>query len=346
MSKRLTRIKRTFFLYQIMILVCALGLFLGVIANGYITNAKTEIRLEQEQMMDFIVEYVQRGEQIPEIAKELAIYFILDAQDGSYVTRRKDEGEQGGLFWETFRSKLTYQMQKQKNGSISYPFKEPTEVLKDSKVLQYKTLDERGWIVITEVDLPSEWALLKKVTTKQDLFNLLLGIFIGFVLLKFSTDIYFVRLEAQISDTHEYSLGNFNQNIGKGSTKASKLRKRTPKTNMNIEPKALPKKEVKKPMDFSEKALGANVDVKPVSYLEPPVEHVAPEEPETVLERPKETDEEVFKAQPQKIQEVKKEHVPPSAPRQENRSRVNIQEIKSPVLKKMIEELREQKKRG
>ena len=218
-------------------------------------NVKAEVQADQNKVMDFIVDHIRRGEDVPDIAKEFYTYFIIDEQDGSYITPRKDALEETGLFWESFRTKLTYQMQKQKNGTIIYPIKEPKEIFKDSKILHYTTLSDPGWIVITEVRLPSEWDLIRKITTKNDLYNLLLGIFIGLVVLKFVTDSYFVRLESQIADTHEYSLGNFNQNIAKSSKKKEKVAKPASKSTFKIdEQEPIQKTEKKSKMNFFAKA--------------------------------------------------------------------------------------------
>lgn len=332
MPKRLAKIKRTFFLYQVIILLSAMGLFFGIIANGYIKNAKTEIQAKQDKVTGFIVDYIRRGEDVPEIAKEFYTYFILDAKDGSYVVKRKDALEESGLFWETFHVKLTYQMQKQRNGTIVYPTKKPREIFKSSKILRYTTLSDLGWIVVTETDLPSEWSLIKKITTKNDLFNLLLGIFVGFIILKFITDGYFVRLESQISDAHEYSLGNFNQNIGKNFKRSSKSTKPFFVAVPEADKQEMVKKaETKFKMNFSQNALGAE-----------PNERI-PEEPKEYSGDRSEFEEEALK--PQRIQEVKKEYVSP-VEKEEKRNPENVQEIKSPVLRKMLEELRKHKRKG
>ena len=90
--------------------------------------------------------------------------------------------------------------------------------------------------------------------------------------------------------------------------------------------------------------MGAGSNSKPVSHQENLTRN------EDVFDKPTEyaegqsrPEEKIF--EPQKVQEVKKEHVP-TIEKTEKQPQVNIQEVKSPVLKKLLEELREHKERG
>jgi len=320
----------------------ALSVFSFLIISGYMRSARAQINENLTQVSRFIIGYIKKGESVPEMTQEFYTYFVLDMEDGSYIIPRKDANEAGGRLWESFRTKLTYQMQKQKNGRVIYPTKEPKEIFKSTRILQYITLPDLGRIVATETQWPSEWQLLKNIMSRSDLVNLAISIFVGLIILKVITNGYFTRLEGQISDTHEYSLGNFDQNIARSASqkKGKNISKSTIQIDQGIDSQPVASKPK---MVFSEKPLGANKNKVPVSS-----EQSATVQPMQAVPQQKEEQMPVQK-QPEIAGKPKPSFASEaqlSQSHDEEGPTLNIEEIQSPVLKKLLEEMRDQKKSG
>jgi len=341
---RLTKIKRAFSFFQTVIVLGMLGAFLFVVVYGYISKVKEEIYADLDKGTRLIVEYVRRGEEVPEAAKDLYFFFIINAEDGSYIVERKDAEEPGGKLWEGFRTKLTYQMQIQKNGRISYPIKSPKEIFKSSRVLQYSTVEALGWVVISEAYLPSEWDLGQRAISRGDLFNLLLCTIFGFTILKLITYSYFMRIEAQESDAHEYNFGGFNQNISKVVFQDS-----VSEINVQTDPIEAEEKPINKSQEaplkttYSNNTIQTHLDYASEDDIRQTLQPVHPLEKKLNGYHPQaEMDKAKVESVGHKAEEVYE--------RKKNEGQeyptLKIQEVKSKALKKLLTELRDHKRRS
>lgn len=199
-------------------MVLLLGLFLvftGLLAKGYISKVREESRNRISKAVDLTIDHILRGEEIPLELSDPYVFFTIDQKEGSYILERKDKSELSNLIWEQYRTKLTYQMQRQKRGWITYPQLNAWKYFKRSKLIRYSVIEEKNSIVVFEDIMPSDWELFHDVINKKNVSDLMIVLLIGFMLLKFITDKYFQSLMRHIKDASAGSILDFDHAVSK-----------------------------------------------------------------------------------------------------------------------------------
>ena len=129
--------------------------------------------------------------------------FIINQGDGAMVIDRKDQGNSPQKLWESYRTKLTYEMQKEKHGWIVYPDKAPWNLSQEQKIIRYLSIDELHWILAMESSRPTELEILKGSLSPSVLSSLFFILVAGTSLFWLMTVKYFSMLKQRIADTVE-----------------------------------------------------------------------------------------------------------------------------------------------
>ena len=132
--------------------------------------------------------------------------FIIKQADGSMVVERHGDAEDEQKLWERYRTKLIYEMQKQKRGWIVYPDKIPWQLDQRQKIIRYLPIDEMGWILAVESARPTELELIKQAIRPLAFFTVLFVLFLGGGCFWFMTNKYFDIIKRSVADSVENNL--------------------------------------------------------------------------------------------------------------------------------------------
>ncbi|VAX37871.1 hypothetical protein MNBD_UNCLBAC01-736 [hydrothermal vent metagenome] len=354
MPKKLRKIQRIFILLQTLILVCSVGTAIFFMHANY---AKKSFELWKENFnktATLIVKQVRvKGELL---FKEIDNYtiFIVNEKDGSYVVEREAKSDKGENLWKSYHKKLIYQMQKQKQGWIVYPQTgiRPTV---GQHMIRYLYIEELGWIVAVESIIGVQADFLGVAFDKQIIIQFLFIFLIGLFFFRWLTNYNFGVMKKIIADSLESSFMNLsNEEIWGGKTKEQKIEEKVEHT--------APLEEVEEMPDLT---VGP-VEVEPEFSMEVPVKEVLEEKEieqkekaalaENIEKEKKFNSKPVFEEQKIiKSSEVQPKTISPIfvEPIEQIKDnvledeedvddlKIDVQRIKSPVLKKMIKELRE-----
>jgi len=338
MTKHLLKIKRTFIGFQIIFLIIVFVISLILIANNYIKSVYENIKEDLNRTTQEVIDYVRENQEVPKKNAVSHVFFILDEKNGSYILERNDKYRADNVLWEQYRLKLTYQMQKQKRGWIFYPTKTSWQYLISNKIMRYSVIEEMGWIVVMEGLLPSERSLLQNVINRNVLKDLFILLIIISVVSKFLTDYYFRKMEDQILDSSSGSVLDFNQALVKKVPQKSKQKETKKRKSVKIDLNSVIPPKKSEPVKISpentiraqpQQMPNTNVNIKPKVTLD------QSQSIETELSQAKN----IFTPEPKEKPNF------PISDKSSEKLTVRVKGIKSPVLKKMLEELRMQKEK-
>ena len=341
LTRKVLKIKRSFLFVQMIMLLGMFLVFTVLLAKGYIGKVREESRNNINTAVNLTIEYISRGEDVPRELSDPYVFFIIDQKDGSYVLDRKDRSDQSNILWEQYRTKLTYQMQRQKRGWISYPALNTRKHFKSSRLIRYSVVEDRDWIVIFEDVLPSNWELFQDVMNKKNIADIMIVIVLGFILLKFITDRYFQLLMVHIKYSSVVSILDFDHAVSKKIVPSAELQETVKRKPLEVYFDEASNIDENKPIDnIEDNDLEKHIDQAP--NIKSKRKRVKKIETEVISE--------IFQPLP-----VEEEGVLKKANNDElsygelddsaDNWKVSVQGIKSPVLKKMLKELRNQKEK-
>lgn len=256
--------------------------------------------------------------EIPKRGDIGAYTFFILTQDGRYVLPRMPRSDDGERLWQEYEHRLLYEMQKRRDGWIYYPEQGRLKLGEGQYAIRYVYLEQQGWIVAVEAYVSSEWSMLKGFLTPKLFMGLFLVVCLAFGLMLLNAFWHFRKVMKAILRSQE---NNF----------------------IAAPPKVLPEQMFIKREDspFAGGVIQNTASRSlPKARVVPP-EHPTPVEPEDEYrERPERRE------APPASRPARREP-PVFAPRQlDNLGDMTIDttDIRSPLLKRAIEELREDKK--
>jgi hypothetical protein len=335
------------------VLLGLFSVFVAFTTNGYIHKIREESKQKINESFKIATEYVLSEEKVPRKVIDPYVFFIMDANDGSYIVEREDKTTPAHILWEQYRTKLTYQMQRQKRGWISYPDRENLwKYFQRYRVIRYSVIEDQEKIVVLEDVFPSAWELFQKVINQKNIADLMLVVIVGLLLFNFVIDRFFEIITNHIKDSLTGNILDF---------KPAASEKRPGKGGSS-------KRVTRKPLDiyFDEKVSERVTPQKPKTTFPVNDETIKPPQEISDITIQKENKEDTPRPQPEiKIkppepktsekQKMSKEDDQESRPQAEIPPRpsvspsdnwtVSVQGIKSPVLKQMLKELREKREK-
>ncbi len=198
-----------FIVWQAVVLVGALSVVTGLILVDYARAVQRRQRDRLNDVATLIVNQMEMQNENP--PGHVAPYkvFVIDAEDGSYVFPRPEDSEEDRALWESHRVKLIYQMQKRRQGWIVYP--EGVHPTRSSyHVLRYLSMKTTGWIVVVEAVFPSQWHFIREVGNKDLLLKILTVVLFALFFIKVLTGRWFAVMKKVIADSLESNLMNMN----------------------------------------------------------------------------------------------------------------------------------------
>ncbi len=334
-------LKALFIAAQALIFITGMAVMFFVMTVGHKKNALDILSAKLDSTAESIAAEL-RSNQAPNvpISDEYGVFIVNMAGGEIVIDQRKNTPDEQEI-WQGHRSKFIYEMQKQKRGWILYPEETGWGWTQKQKMIRYVPVDEMGWILAVEISWPSKFELLNSIINTSSYEIILLVILLGFLAFWFLTNIYLSRIEKFRLHALKNDLLSLN-----GEEKLwdqSQLQSVRQDSNLDKEIMG----EVFEPLVNKAKVPEPKTDdeIKPKerSYDHAP-ESVTqrPDEREAVLEK---------KAVPFKPEQPLKEEPKASAKEAGEKSNIdhhqpvsdaaiNVNEIKSSALKKMIQQLR------
>jgi len=136
--------------------------------------------------------------------------FIINQTDGTIVVDRRNERDGQQKLWEGYKTKIIYEMQKQKRGWIEYPDKGSWNFNEPQRIIRYVSIDELNWILAVEDLKPSSLDLLKDSVSPGTCLLIFFIFIFGAGVLCLMTLQYFDLIKRQISDSLENNLLSLN----------------------------------------------------------------------------------------------------------------------------------------
>ncbi|MCD4780879.1 MAG: hypothetical protein K8S27_10085 [Candidatus Omnitrophica bacterium] len=292
------------------------------------------------------------SDNIPTSINPPFITYVIDQKEGTFlvpravpfVRKKKD-------LWDYHMTKLIYQMQKQKEGEIHYPKESGLrDWIKGNNTILFTTLSEKGWIIAIEVYMESPIQIFKSRINKTLILNVLSILFFSALLMVLFVNRKLIVLSKLISDNLESGLVQMNT----ASEWSESMIKQDPtpeiepgSSEINIVPtdhvlNIELSQNIEKPDDTTA-PLGLTLNSPQASSPLSDAETENSFEPQLQI-KTKPTQRIAHPAKPKPKKKLRKNisQRTKSGP-DYNDLTLNLQEIKSPVLKKMINKIRNNK---
>ncbi len=175
----------TFMAVQSVILTVIMLLFVVLASVLFVKNAtRWQLRNIEDDVLMFAKQAVRSGE-VPKRGDLGTYTFFILTQDGKYVLPRLPRSDDGENLWQEYEHKLVYEMQKRRDGWIFYPERSYSDMRDGQYVIRYIYLEQQGWIVAAEGYVASPWNMLKGFLTPKLFLGLFLivGLAFGMMLL-------------------------------------------------------------------------------------------------------------------------------------------------------------------
>lgn len=340
MPKDVATIKRFFIVIQSAVFIAGLSLCVLFIYFNYIQK-DTETWLKGlDKTAHLIVNHLKVKNELIQGNDGLDyLVYVINQKDGSYVFEEGSRSFDEERLWERYRTKLIYEMQKQKRGWIFYPEKSLWQFNQDQRVIRYLSVDEQGWIVALETHKKNNSSLIKEFLSSGFLFLVFVIVIGGVSIFWLMTNANFKVLQKLISDSIESSFLNLsNEDLFSGGLKPGKelLLDKSAKEPATLEPLEMPMQQPLETTQASSNLLKDSLLEEPPKSPFPMPSHDEPDplpagqnqnQPSYALPDPK----------------MEKKAVDNPKPDSFNDMTINLQNIQSPVLKKMITDFRNNK---
>lgn len=207
MKDTFNKTKNMFILLQCSVFVLVVLACILFIAFHYVKQTEQVWAMHFDRTAKFIIDQIKdKKDFFPVEGQEDYQVFIINAEDGSYVVERAGWSDADRLVWEAHRTKLIYQMQKQRMGWIFYPDKGPWGFFQDSRAIRFFSLEENGWLVAVETFVDSQATILKTFFVGNLNKSIAMILVIGLLALGYLANKNSGTMKRMVSDSYESRL--------------------------------------------------------------------------------------------------------------------------------------------
>jgi hypothetical protein len=163
MSNDIDKLKIQFVISQVVVVF--LAIFLTFLSLGF-HNLRKEVFTTQSRLEKTIqlISSQLKDNQLPMAAENIDhfVVFIIDEKEGKMLVQRSSKDPDDEALWKSYESKLIYQMQKQTQGTIYFPEKPSWHFWKNVHMIRFEKLPDLGWIVAVEALLKPGLVLFRE----------------------------------------------------------------------------------------------------------------------------------------------------------------------------------------
>jgi hypothetical protein len=195
---------------QIGVLGLAMSVLFWIMVSGNRERIENDLKTKLDSSTQAMAAQL-KANQVPFSASNVEPgVFIINQTDGTVVIDRRNEGDAVQRLWQAYKTKVIYEMQKQKRGWIEYPDKSSWNFNEPQRIIRYISIDELNWILAIEDMQPSTLVLLKESVSPSSCLMIILIFIFGSVAMGLITTRYFDRIKRQISESLENNLLSLN----------------------------------------------------------------------------------------------------------------------------------------
>jgi len=333
--------KAFFIMAQSLILVTGMSVMFFVMAVGHKKNALDILSAKLDSTAESIAAEL-RSNQAPNvpISDEYGV-FIVNAGDGAIVIDHRIILPDEKALWEGRRSKFVYEMQKQKRGWIVYPDTTGWGWNQKQKMIRYVPVDEMGWILAVEISRPTEVELYQHAVDGSSYGTIFLTIWLGIILFWILTNKYSKKVKQLFTHKSEMNLSG----LGGEEIMWDKLPKASVNSAANLETEitGLDFQPIVSSPPSDEKFSSRSESIKKEIVQETmKIDSFQPVDEKDAFLQKKTVPVNDELSLPRKEMPVstKDQEVQRSSRQPEHDLTINVSGIKSPALKKMIQQLR------
>lgn len=207
MPRNITVIKAAFIFFQSCILIIFVLIPIYLLCSNYVNAYFAKWLVDIDETAAAAVHHLLTSlDPVPGLDEQKYHLSVIDQKTGEYIHEQGKRTDDLEKLWERYRTKLIYEMQKQKRGWIFYPDKESWRVALRQRVIRYVPMDERGWIVALETFKENEWAVWKENLSAKFNLSLPLVLIGGPMLFWFLTNHAFAAVQRLMKESIERSL--------------------------------------------------------------------------------------------------------------------------------------------
>jgi hypothetical protein len=207
MIRNITAIKGAYIFFQSCLLIILILIPVYFLCSNYVDKYFEKWLVEIDQTAETALRHLLVSfEPVPGLDAEKYHISVIDQKTGEYVYEQGKRADGLGELWERYRTKLIYEMQKQKRGWIFYPEKGSWWVESGQRVIRYVPMDERGWIFALETRKESELAVWKDNLSAKFNLALLSVLTVGPLFFWFLTSNAFAAVQRLMKESIERSL--------------------------------------------------------------------------------------------------------------------------------------------
>ena len=165
MAKFQNKVKGILTFIQCLILLSGILITVFILSFQYTKQIADNWTSNFDKMSYLISQYVKVYKSPPSMeAFPGYLVFVINQKDGEYVYARENLSEHDQRLWQQHYMKLIYEMQKQKQGWIFYPEKENQRFFKGHRrVIRYFYVKKFDWIVGVETAVNSEAEIFRNL---------------------------------------------------------------------------------------------------------------------------------------------------------------------------------------
>ncbi len=348
MPQNIERSKNIFFFLYAFIFFLSVSVCFFFLGLCYINQSLGIQREDLSNTLAYVVRHLRETKELPqERIPAQYLTFAVD-QNSAYIFERKELSGEDSDLWKQYYKKLLYQMQKQKRGWISYPLRKPWNIFLNTHIIRYTTMDELGWVVAVEAPQQSEWSLFQRLFSSDILLLLLSLMALGIAFLRIGINLYTKNIKGLLSTSIEEDYLSFENELGslKHDKKNARLNK-NPKEVIKAypaEPEDIKKPSTVIPHITLENPFEAKLTQNSALSLNQPTP-VIPSIQSNVLKEPAPypAPKTPFKPSAPELTMPQQKPEAPKPPASLDKMTIEIEGIKSPILKKLLKQMRNEK---
>ncbi len=203
MKREITVRTFRFLVTQGVILIGIMFAFLVLACFFFVRNATHWHVANIEQDLKVFAEQAERSAEVPKRGDLGAYTFFILNTEGKYVLPRLPRSDESEKVWQEYELKIIYEMQKRREGWSYYPERGRWDFRNGRYMLRYLYLPNMGWIVAGEGYLPGVLVLLEEMLTPALFIGMGLIALAAFVFMLINANWHFHRVIRAILRSQE-----------------------------------------------------------------------------------------------------------------------------------------------
>ncbi|MCR4337034.1 MAG: hypothetical protein NUV91_04425 [Candidatus Omnitrophica bacterium] len=176
------KVSRYYFLIRYFLFFFSFAALLIFISLQLVSHTQKKHADLLDQMLSSFSASINEKNEIPSQTSLGGYNFIIIDQKGDLLLEPEHrEAPDLQEIWKQYRTKLAYQIYKQKQGTLYYPDQTIGQRAVKSRMVRYRPISPSGWVLALETSTQNSKAILKEIYSLPVCFGVALIILLGFL---------------------------------------------------------------------------------------------------------------------------------------------------------------------